>query len=339
MDDLRERYRSAFSNLGPSQATREYVSNLRSEAHTMKKHYVRRLSGAMAAAIVMLALLGCAVVGTVYGGSIQDWFAHRWETVSGQPMSDGQAAVIDHLSQDIGLSQTVDGVTVTVDSATVGDDTFFLLLRVEGKRFSKRYNYAFHEMSMTFSPDPVSEGGGLGGFGFQYQGLDGDGSLLMMMDMTYAAAEGFVPDTSPLNVELTLTDLTQGSGQGNVLSEGVWSFAFTLDRNQIPEPIRIGDTDASLYDFDKEKNISVPVCHLEVTNTGVRFQLPSLPGHSAGLRPTVILKDGTEVHHSGGAGTAMENCETLSYSFHWSVPVDLNEIAAIRIGDTEIPLP
>lgn len=342
MDEFKKLYQTAFSQVGPSQQIRERVAALQGTVPTTQKHYVRRLSGVMTAAVVLAALLGCAAVTAVYGGSIQGFFSHYWKAVYDRPMSDGQAAVIDHLTQDISQSQTVGGVTVTVDSATVGDDTFFLLLRVEGQKFSKRYSYAFDEMSMTFSPDPVSEGGGgLGGFGFQYQGLDGDGSLLMMLDMNYAAAEVFVPDTSPLSVELTLTDLTQGNGRGTVLSEGVWSFTFSLDRSQIPAPIQIGDADALLYDFDKEEHISVPVHHLEVTNTGVRFQLPYRPGRAAELRPTVILKDGTEVHHGGGAGTATEDDEAVSYSFHWSVPVDLDEVSAIRLGlnSIEIPIP
>lgn len=66
-----------------------------------------------------------------------------------------QVAVMDHLSQEIGLSQTVGGVQVTVDSATVGDDTFFVLLRLEGLNFSNSASYGFDEISMTVQPDPL----------------------------------------------------------------------------------------------------------------------------------------------------------------------------------------
>ena len=93
------------------------------EGQTWPPHFVRRLSAVGAAAVLLLFLLGCAVVGTVYGQSIQSWFAHYWQAVNHREMSQGQAALIDHLTQDINQSQTVDGVTVTVDSATVGDDT------------------------------------------------------------------------------------------------------------------------------------------------------------------------------------------------------------------------
>ena len=75
----------------------------------------RRLPVALIAAILALVLMGAGVVAIVYGDSIQSWFGHYWEQVTGQPMSDQHTALIDHLSQEIDLAQTVGDVTVTVD--------------------------------------------------------------------------------------------------------------------------------------------------------------------------------------------------------------------------------
>lgn len=80
----------------------------------------RRLSIAMIAAILALLLIGAGV-----------------------------AAIIDHLSQEIELSQTTGNVTVTVDSATIGYDNFFLLLRVDGPEFSGRHGYSFENVIMN----------------------------------------------------------------------------------------------------------------------------------------------------------------------------------------------
>ena len=62
-------------------------------------------------------------------------------------MSSGQAALIDHLSQEIGVSQSIGDVTMTVDSATVGDDGFYLLFRMEREWEEQETKTAWHERS------------------------------------------------------------------------------------------------------------------------------------------------------------------------------------------------
>ena len=337
--DEREVYELAFSGVEAPARLREKIRRM-GAGQTGQFHFARRLSTAAAAAVVLLFLLGCAVVGTVYGRSIQSWFAHYWQAVNGQEMSQGQAAVIDRLTQDIHQSQTVDGVTVTVDSATVGDDSFFLLLRVEGAAFSKRWGYRFEDAVMEISPDPIEGDDGLGGYGFQYQGLDGDGSALMLMDMGYASARGFQADTSPLEVELTLTDLVESGGnRTEVLAEGTWSFSFTLDRSRIPAPVALPDAVIELNDRGSGTAIPVEVTDLQVTNTGVRFRYSPSGAALDELRVTLILEDGTKIRDGGGFGTGMEDGESMYVSYQWPVPVDLDQAAALRIGDKEIPIP
>lgn len=337
--DERNVYERAFSGVKVPARVREQIMKM-GEPQTQAPHFARRLSTVTAAAVLLLLLLGCAVVGTVYGQSIQSWFAHYWQAVNHQAMSEGQAAMIDHLTQEIHQSQTVDGVTVTVDSATVGDDNFFLLLRVDGADFSKRWGYRFEEMDMKLSPDPIEENEGLGGYGFQYQGLDGDGSVLMLMDMGYASSQGFQADTSPLEVTLTLTDLVESGGNHEkMLTQGTWSFAFTLDRSQIPAPVSLPDTTIDVMDRNRETPIIVEVKKLQLTNTGVRFQYSPSQAAMDKLRLTLILEDGTEIRDNGGFGTGMEDGDSMFVSYQWSVPVDLEEAAALRIGDMELPIP
>lgn len=67
----------------------------------------RRLSVALIAAILALLLIGAGVVAVICGDSFQSWFSHYWEEITGQSMSEEHTAVIEHLSQEIGVSQTV----------------------------------------------------------------------------------------------------------------------------------------------------------------------------------------------------------------------------------------
>lgn len=231
---------------------------------TASIHGRRRITAALTAAIVALFLLGCAVVAAVYGDSIQNWFGHQWKAITGQPMSDGQTAVIEHLSQEIGASQTVGDVTVTVDSATVGDGTFYLLLRVEGLQLSDKYNYAFDEIMMEIAPDPLVDGGGLGGYGFQYQGIDGNGAALMLMDYNYAGMDGYVEDIRPLEVDLTLKNLVRNANthKEKALAEGEWNYTFILDRTQLPEAISLPDTETMVMDLDKREEVPIVITNI-----------------------------------------------------------------------------
>lgn len=333
MDELKFTYEQAFSGVGLSPETRENILNLSRKKSPGR--YIRRFSGALAAAIIMAALLGCGVVATIYGGSIQSWFSHYWEAITGQPMSEGQTAVIDHLTQKIGLSQTADGVTVTVDSATVGDMSFYILIRAEGVRFDRRNGYGFDSFGLELSP----EYRGMSSYGYNYLGLDGDGAVLILFQSEYAGGEASLTDTSPLGVDLTLSDLQISGNRGKIIAQGPWTFSFTLDRSQPPERAELPDTTVYVPKRDHEQVLPLLLTHLSITNTGIGFQYTSQEDFDAGeLRPTAILKNGTEVSDGSGLGNALDGHGTFLYSYTWLVPVDLEEVACIRIGRTEIPL-
>lgn len=305
-------------------------------------HLRHRLPAALAAAVAALLLMGCGVAAILYGDSIQSWFGHYWESITGQEMTEGQTAVIDHLSQEIGLSQTVDGVTVTVDSATVGDDSFCLLLRAEGRKFPARYGYGFSSIDMAVEPNPLEGSGGLTGYGFQYLGLDGDGSVLLLLDYTYASHAGYEQDLSPIDITLTLDDLVRSPNldREKTLAEGQWSFHFSLDRSNPPQTIRLPDTQVMAMDLGKQESVPVTIKNIELTSTGLRFQYER--GEATwSIEPhiTVMLNSGAEIGIGSGNGTPTEDGSTWNCSHHWQVPVDLNEVSALRIGETEIALP
>lgn len=329
MDELKFTYEQAFSGVGPSPETREKIMNLGRKKRP--GHYVRRFSGALAAAILMAALLGCGVVATVYGDSIQNWFSHYWEAITGQPMSESQTALIEHLTQKIGQSQTVDGVTVTLDSATMGEDFFYLLVRAEGVKFNRRYGYSFDMINIEFTPEPHQN---LISYGFNFHGLDGDGAVLLMLEVNCG------PGTSPLGVELELHDLRErSSSNNNLLANGPWEFSFTLDRSQPIESIDLPDTTVYMPEWDGLGDVSILLTDIRVSSTGMYFQYNAEQARfHTDFFPEIILKNGAAVHAGSGAGTPLKDGETMQYSWTWAFPVDLDEADHIRIGKTEIPL-
>ena len=299
----------------------------------------RKMTVLLIAAAVCLCLMGAAAVGALYGDSIQSWFSHQWELVTKRDMSQGQLTVIDHLSQDINISKTVDGVTVTADSATVGDGTFYLLLRVEGVKFSSRYLYSFHDVLMELSPDPRDEGGTFGGYGYQYAGRDGDGAALFLISFNYAGGGDTGKDTSPLQVTLTLKDLFRDAAREKTIQKGEWVFTFTVDRSQPLEAVALPDTPVTLADYQTHSETVVWLRDIRVTNVGIRFRQDSASGtfiHADGLR--LILKNGAEVGNDGGYGTPLDDA-SLEWSYMWQFPMDLDEAAYICIGTQRLPLP
>lgn len=79
--DERRVYERAFNGVEAPARLKEQIMRM-GEENSRPPHFVRRLSTVAATAVLLLFLLGCAVVGTVYGQSIQSWFAHYWQAVN-----------------------------------------------------------------------------------------------------------------------------------------------------------------------------------------------------------------------------------------------------------------
>lgn len=306
-----------------------------------KLPFRRRWPVALIAATLSLFLMGAGVVSIIYGDSIQNWFGYYWSVITGHEMSENQSALIDHLSQDISQSSTVGETIVTVDSVAVGDDSFYLLLRVEGIEFSEKHHYSFDLITMDVSPDPMEIVGGIGGYGIQYHGLDGDGAALLLMDYSYAGQEEFRLDTSPLEVHLVLENLMRGpqSDKQKIITEGVWEFNFTIDRSEPIETISLPDTEVVAMNLDLREETSIVLKNIELTNTGIRFQYDYHEGtYSLEAHLKVVLKNGAIIGYSDGSGAPLDDGMTLNCSYHWTIPVNLDEVQAVRIGSVDIPV-
>ncbi len=305
---------------------------------------IRKLSLILLAAVLAAVLLGCGIAAGIFGDSIQSWFAHHWEADTGQPMTDNHAALIDHLSQEINLSQTVDGVTVTLDSATVGDDSFAVLLRVSGlSPISKRHAYEFRKVGFAIEPEAAT----LSSWGLNFLGIDGDDTALFMLEHDYTSPTDFEWDPRPLHIEMHLTDLGWGfinSDKPKIVAEGTWDFSFTLDHSTPPQVISLPDTAVTAFRrSEKDRQETVLLTNMELTSMGLRYQYVdpntdlSFTTGTLDLAAFVILENGLEIRQSSGSASVEE--DRLFCSYHWYFPVDLSQVVAIRFGDQEIPVP
>lgn len=335
-----KKFSEAISMVDDKYYEEAIIYNHNSKA-TSVPHF-RRLSTALIAAILALLLMGAGIAAVIYGDSIQNWFGHYWEEITGQPMSEKHIAVIDRLSQEIGVSQTVGGTTITVDSATVGDDNFFLLLKIDGMTFSDKYSYDFQRVDMETSPDPLKDGAFVG-YGIDYLGLDGDGAALLLLNYEYASDKVFAQDSRPLQVWLTLQNLAKDAhtSQEEVLLEGDWYFSFAIDRSRPLEVISLPNIEIMAMVLDEQVEVPVTLTNIELTNTGLRFQFDHEQGtlSLSNQKISIILKNGNIIDNNGGIGNVTEGNGAMSFSCQWHVPVNLDEVSSVVIGGTAITVP
>ena len=110
----------------------------------------RRIVMAAAAVLVIVVLTGAAAV-VSHWDNIQTWFAYEFEMRNNQELSEGHKDLIEHLSQEIGISKTSNDVTITVDSAVVAEDSFKIMLVAEGIKNTADYGLNVDGMVLTIN--------------------------------------------------------------------------------------------------------------------------------------------------------------------------------------------
>ena len=303
----------------------EYIE----ESAPVRRRPLRLLMTAAVAASLALMLIGA---GVLYGESIQSWMAQRWGRENGGSMSDGQIALVDSMSQEIGLSQTVGDITVDVDSALFGDRDFEILVRVRGQQFDQKRGLGFRSQQMELEPDPAPLSGEdvsySRGRGWRHAGFDGDGSLLLLFKCYWDAP--MRPDEA-FQVRLTLSDLCYSGSGGEVtevIQEGTWEFEFPLEVTGVPEAVVLSGCTVGVKDPENGEQVDVELKNLTLYSTGLSYEKTDPDAPDVGLEITVVLKNGGSIQSTLG----------IDNTCWWDVPVDPAEVKEIQIGQTTIPV-
>ena len=324
--------------IGLSYIDMKYIEE--SETNMSAGHFITWKPLLIAALIVALLLAGCGYVVLSETQWLQSFFSRQ----KGQPLSQGQSAYIEENTQVIGKSVTVNGYTVTVESAIAEKRVACIRLRLEGPGLTDIY-------SGSFRPRPLADGRGYESLFFEKghtsaeespYGLgrwifspDRNGiSILIQLDQS---ADPNAPSfEAGVPYVLHLTDLyVNGFGQSErILTEGVWDFEIIFDHlntdsaELISAPITI-----------THENISLRITSLKLRTMGVDVSFE--PGHYDYLGrdcfedSRVVLKDGTKVSiypqfysPIGSAGLSLD------------CPIDLKEVDYVELRDgTRFPMP
>lgn len=269
-------------------------------------------------------------------------------------ITDEHLAVIESFSQEIGISQKSDGVTITVDSAAVGGDTFYVLFAVEcnSVEFATTRSPSFDECrwDITNSSATVQSGG------LMWGGTDEN-------NVTYFVLEGGIDITDenePIAVSVHLAGLHTNKASTHeeypdTYLGGSWDFEFTLEQNTLNPLNLLEDGErktvtVTMYDTKSTeathslvlKDVTVDVTSAVVTEFGITITFDDTTAsvlfgtYGDRFEVYALMQDGSEiaVYSCSGSddGTATDDI-TLKYL--WYSVIDLSELKAVRIGDTE----
>ena len=324
--------------IGLSYIDMKYIEE--SEANMSAGHFITWKPLLIAALIVALLLAGCGYVVLSETQWLQSFFSRQ----KGQPLSQGQSAYIEENTQVIGQSVTVNGYSVTVESAIAEERVACIRLRLEGPGLADIYSGSFQSRpladgkgyeSLFFKKGYASAEESPYGLGRWIFSPDGNAiSILIQLDQS---ANPDAPSfETGVPYVLHLTDLyVNGFGQSErILTEGVWDFEIVFDHlstdsaELINSPITV-----------THENISLRVTSLSLRTMGidVRFDPGDYDylGRNCFEDSWVVLKDGTRVSiypqfysPIGSAGLSLD------------CPIDLKEVDYVELRDgTRFPMP
>ena len=341
---MERQYREMFDEVRSSSRLREEVTRM-----TMmeRKPARRRLpKKVLLAAAVLVVLAGTAVAAVSAPGTLKGWFVQEWQETTGTAMDEAQLALIDELTRPVGVSDTRNGTTVTVDSVTVGDSTIWMLLKISGEYTENTdLRYDFDGMDLTIDPYP-DEVGTPGGYGVSVRdwGVTEDGMLGLLIVFTIHLGGQTSLLDSHRQVTLVLNDLVSNNikwkgDKYKTVAEGAWTLTFPLEPGEMEkrtlEEIRVPGTNR-----DTGEVVTMTLRDVQITSTDITYTLDATPqAPEVMLTCSLVMDNGAEVGYSNGATRFLDEERTQwSSVWYWRMPVDLSRVTALRFGDVEIPL-
>ena len=333
-------YQEMFDEVRASDKLRQEVMNMTNTERTEKRRS-HLPKAAVVAAVIAVMMTGTALaVAVAFPGSLLGWFEQQWQEISGSSMPEAQAALIDSLTQPVGVSDTQNGVTVTLDSITVGDSALWLMLKAEGDftpgEESSAHYFGPEDLIFAENPDENDAPGGYG-FDYAFSGVADDGQLTMLLRYTATLTED---DTLLDGGDATL-HLKNLIYDETTLVEGDWALPFTIQPVDEQSLLTLDSAKVSASDHDTgSTDVVTTLYDIRVSSTGIRFtQIPDEQMHYPHSW-AVTLSDGTEIRMDGGGSRWTEAVGegVWASDYYWKLPVDLSQVEALRFGDTLISL-
>ena len=300
------------------------------------------------AAAIVAALTGTALAVMHYTRSA-DALEHTWNDMASNEMAQSHKDAIEAKSADLGESVTDQGITITVDSVSVTNDTVYLLYTVALTNPDDQFAGILNETipvtasdGNTYSAEPAVA---------DRLVEDSDSGASYYRVLSCELPDGVTLSHGQLTMDISslmLNDMEQ--------TEGTWNFSFTLPET---EAVQNFDVDQTLHFAD---DITLDISNISVSESRITFDYVTnrpevmilngdafTAGEVAAADPDVQqvytfyarLSDGTSVPVTGGSSVYSESRQVSECEFYWSAPIDLSMLEAITFSDgsTEIEIP
>ena len=229
-------------------------------------------------------------------------------------------------------------------------------IEVEGLDFAAEERYSFDGIYVEILPDPSEGAYGGASYSLGSIGLTEDGAVRMLLEFSGIFSTGNQINSGDYTLELRLRDLTlcrRAGERDEVIYEGEWSFSIPLTESMVPTiaidsaVVELGTGGEAAEGTETASGVTFTLRDIRVTATGLSFYTTYSDDEAAErvqmaalsyLEAAVILSDGTEVLSSGSGGSRTEDGGWYCTS-QWPAPIQVEDVAAIRIAGTEIAVP
>ena len=314
------------------------------------RRVISRGSAILIAAIIVLSL------SVVAFAAFTNWFDTFFSTQSETELSQGQLQFIEDKSVGIGQRVTVNGYTVTVDSALCDTQNLYLVIRIEGPTGAvidldpSEGCLAFDSVNSESLGTYERTGHLMNCNTTWYHLVDGDGkentATLLMRNQRVMSADSNQVYTDDEVWRFRFSNLFTRTGDyfenKTILAEGEWIFEFSLTEmsdnlEMISSPVAC--VALSGGEGKAKEPIEVMVTSFVIHPLGATCEFSFIPGSEAEsaeiLDVYLIMKDGSTImlHPKSGHVKRFPDPIGGNMSYVFDAPVMLNEIDYLVLPD------
>lgn len=314
-------YQELYDDVRASERLREAVRTITKLERKPRKR-VRWLLAAAALAAVLMGVAGADSgdfreplrenLPVIEPVTLEEELGRRW-VENGGVLDEEQKAVIAQAVQDIQVSDTQGGVTVSVDAVYATEFYLELLLNIQGEDLADYDARAFELYGSVMSAPDREIGHSY--TGLSYLGMTADGTVVESLELGISQKEGLsLLDGAELELRL---------GKLKISGDEEWvlpiSLAPAADREALILEEAVTET-AALRD-------------IRVTARSFRFRADA----ECSSEIYLCLSNGSEIKH-GVMSSSGKRDGHWEVEGCWPSPADFSQIEALRVGDTVIPL-
>lgn len=246
--------------------------------------------------------------------------------------------IVDSIGVPVGASVTVGDYTLTAD-AVIGD------------RYNIAIVYSLTHVDGQVLPEGLRFDDGLGGFaggsggGSLSYSLSDDGKTLFITEQWTSTGRLFWIRRNVTRRFRNLVIWKKGQEEEPLVQEGIWELKFTVRYRDTTKKVSVKNIsvtgeDGSEYTIQKME-VSPVGLHIKMVGTPVRAHDYSMEMYR-GFTVQLHLRDGRYVKvedgNLGGGGNLEKGKFKWRYGAMFEVPMELEEIRAVVVCGTEIPV-